>query len=198
MNPPVGDPIDVRAQVLDAAERCLRREGVRRTRMVDIAAEAGISRAWLYRQFPDKASVVQAVIVRNDEAFWARADERIGQVEGLPAKVTEAILLSRSQQPSALLRQLAESDPGATETLFGGGLEDLMPGLGSFWHQHVAAAKERGEVRPDLDVERAADWLLRIVVSLVAIPGGTVDTGDPVTLRAYLDDFLLAGLGPTP
>ena len=32
-----------------------------------------------------------------------------------------------------------------------------------------------GEVRADLDVARAAEWVIRIVLSLVTVPGGAVD-----------------------
>ena len=180
-------------RVLDAAERCLRRSGIRRTTMIEVAEEAGISRAWLYRHFPDKASLVLAVLVRSDEEFWSRAREQVSRAEGLPAQVAEAVRLSRAQEPGALLLELTSSEPDAVGAVVGTGLGDMLPGLASFWLGYVEEAKARGEVRADLDVHRAAEWIMRIVISLVSVPGGVVATDDPLDLERFLDEFLVAG-----
>jgi AcrR family transcriptional regulator len=189
------DPAEstVTERVLDAAERCLRRSGIRRTTMIEVAEEAGISRAWLYRHFPDKDSLVLAVLVRSDEAFWSRAREQVSKAEGLPAQVAEAVRLSRSQQPGALLLELTSSEPDAVGAVVGTGIGDMLPGLATFWHSYVEEARDRGEVRVDLDVHRAAEWIMRIVISLVSIPSGLVDTADPAELEHFLDEFLVAG-----
>jgi AcrR family transcriptional regulator len=188
-------PPTVSDRVLDAAERCLRRSGIRRTTMIEVAEEAGISRAWLYRHFPDKDSLVLAVLVRSDEAFWARAREQVSRARGLAAQVAEAVRLSRAQEPGALLLELTSSEPDAVGAVVGTGIGDMLPGLAKFWHSYLEEARARGEIRADLDVPRAAEWIMRIVISLVSIPSGLVDTGDAVELRRYLDDFLVAGLG---
>ena len=36
-------------------------------------ARSGVSRAWLYRLFPDKMSLIGAALLRGDEEFWAQA-----------------------------------------------------------------------------------------------------------------------------
>jgi AcrR family transcriptional regulator len=182
-------------RVLDAAERCLRQNGIRRTTMIEVAEEAGISRAWLYRHFPDKDSLVLAVLVRSDEAFWARARDDLSKVEGLAAQVAEAVRLSRSQEPGALLLELTSSEPDAVGAVVGTGIGDMLPGLATFWRSYLEDARARGEVRADLDVLRAAEWIMRLVISLVSIPSGLVDTQDPNELRRFLDDFLVRGLG---
>jgi len=81
----------VGTQFLDAAERCLQRHGIRRTTMVEVADEAGLSRAWLYRHYPDKASLLGATLIRQDEQFWADARSRISRRTTLSAQVAEAV-----------------------------------------------------------------------------------------------------------
>jgi hypothetical protein len=49
-------------------------------------------------------------------------------------------------------------------------------------------------VRPDVDVARAAEWVMRIVLSLVTVPGDAVDVDDGVSLLRLVDEFLVAGL----
>ena len=39
---------------------------------------------------------------------------------------------------------------------------------------------------------------MRIVLSLVTVPGGAVDTTDPGIGRRFLDEFLVPGLGEPP
>ena len=66
-----------RVRILDAAEACLRRDGIRRTTVAGVADEAGLSRAYVYRFFADKSTLLSAALIRRDEAFWAEANERI-------------------------------------------------------------------------------------------------------------------------
>lgn len=184
-----------RDRLLDAAEHCLRSNGIRRTTVGQIAEDAGVSRAWLYRLFPDKISLIGTALLRGDEEFWAQARAQVEAAEGLAGQVAAAVAFSRSHQPGALVLQLKEAEPEAFAAVVGSGLRQILPGMSSFWHPYLEQARARGEVRGDLDIARAAEWVLRMVISLVTTPGDTVDTDDPAQVRAFLTDFLVAGLG---
>jgi AcrR family transcriptional regulator len=186
--------VGTRDRLLAATERCLRESGIRRTTMTEIAADAGVSRALLYQHFPDKASLVVAALARTDEAFWADAHLRVSAAEGLAAQVTEAVRLSRSREDGVLLLQLKDAEPEAFAATVGSGLRQMMPAMAVFWHGYLEAASDRGEVRGDLDVGRAAEWIMRLVLSLVTVPGDAVDADDPVSVRAFLDAFLVPSL----
>ncbi len=162
--------------------------------MVEVAQEAGLSRAWLYRQFPDKASLVVATLARTDEQFWSDAHARVSAASGIAAQVAEAVVLSREQRPGALLLELKAREPEAFAEAMGRGLREMMPGMATFWHSYLEDARRRGEVRADLDVARAAEWVMRIVLSLVTVPGHTVDVDDPVAVRRFIGEFLVTGL----
>jgi len=162
--------------------------------MTEIAAEARLSRAWLYKNFPDKASLIVATLVQTDEAFWAGAHARVSQRDGLAAQVAEAVRISKEHQPRALLLQLKAEEPEAFVETVGTGLVQMMPGMALFWHPYLESARARGEVRSDIDVTRAAEWVMRIVLSLVTVPGDAVDADDPVSLLGFVGEFLVAGL----
>ena len=191
-------PTDARAgtrdRLLAATERCLRRTGIRRTTMTEIATEAGLSRALLYQHFPDKASLVVAALARTDEAFWADAHDRVAAADGIAARVAEAVRLSRSRRPGALLLQLKEDEPEAFAATVGTGLREMMPAMALFWHGYLESARTAGDVRADLDIGRAAEWIMRLVLSLVTVPGHAVDADDPASVRRYLDEFLVPSL----
>jgi AcrR family transcriptional regulator len=194
MSTAVDDVTGGMTQFLDAAERCLQRDGIRRTTMVRVADEAGLSRAWLYRHFPDKASLLGAALIRQDEQFWSQARSRINRQRGLASQIAEAVTYSRQQQPAALLLRLRESEPAACAEILGAGLRQAMPGMAVFWRPYLEAAKGRNEVRPDLDVPRAAEWVMRMVLSLVTVPGDAVDVDERSSVRQFVAEFLVTGL----
>ncbi|MGD0391618.1 MAG: helix-turn-helix domain-containing protein [Acidimicrobiales bacterium] len=183
-----------RDRLLAAAERCLRRSGIRRTTVIEIAHEAGMSRAWLYKHFPDKASLIVAALARTDEMFWADAHARIAAVRGIAAQVAEAVRISREHKPGALLLRLKEEEPAVYAETVGVGLREMMPGMAVFWHPYLEAARSRGEVRADLDIVRGGEWVMRTVLSLVTVPGDAVDADDPASVRRLVDEFLVPGL----
>lgn len=186
--------LTVQDRLLDATERCLHRDGIRRTTVAAVAEEAGVSRAWLYRHFPDKASLIGAALVRRDESFWEQARVRIGRAQGLSAQVAEAVVMAREIKPQQLLLHLRKQEPEALAAVLGTGVRQVVPGLAGFWHEFLTQAVDSGEVRADLDVPRAAEWVLRLVLSLVTVPGEAVDADDPVSVRALVQEFLVPGL----
>lgn len=186
----------VRQRILDAAESCLRRDGIRRTTVRGVAEEAGVSRAYLYRFFPDKPTLVSAALIRRDDSFWDDAHARITAAPDVAGMVAEAVLLSRSAPLGPLAMELAAAEPAAYAEVMGTYVHELVPGLLDFWVEHLRAAQDRGLVRSDLDVEAAAEWVIRVLASLVGVPGRTVDADDRESLRACLSTFLAPALAP--
>src|SRR5512145_2660241 len=54
-----------REALIDAAERVFRRNGVTRTSLADVAAEAGMTRGAIYWHFRDKAELLEAMCSRT-------------------------------------------------------------------------------------------------------------------------------------
>jgi AcrR family transcriptional regulator len=189
------DPLTDSDQFLDAALRCMQQTGIRRTTMVQIADAAGVSRAWLYRNYPDKAALLGAALIRQDEAFWSGAHRRIRARRTLAGQVAEAVRYSRDQPPGTLVLELRATEPDACAALLGVGVREAMPGMALFWRPYLEQARDRGEVRDDLDIARAAEWVMRIVLSLVTVPGDAIDVDNAAAVRRFVEEFLLAGLG---
>lgn len=75
---------DTRARIMETAEALFRRLGYAKTAVADIASELGMSPANVYRFFPSKAAIVEAICKRClgelDDRMWAvaRSRERAG------------------------------------------------------------------------------------------------------------------------
>ena len=73
-------PDDTRARIIETADALFRRLGFAKTAVADIAAELGMSPANVYRFFPSKNAIVEAICRRClsqlDENAWAVARSR--------------------------------------------------------------------------------------------------------------------------
>lgn len=145
---PDTQPRTVRDRLIDAAEACLRAKGIRATTVSQVAEAAGVSRGWLYRHFPDKATLLGAAIVRLNDEFWGESHAELAEVEGLAEQIAAGVRLGRSayDSPGALLMKLRQDRPGVRRVRRRRS-QGLVPDLAAFWAPYLAAAQERGEVR---------------------------------------------------
>src|SRR5690606_3781514 len=86
-----------RAQILDAAAECFRREGFHGSSMARIAATAGMSPGHLFHYFKRKEDIVEAIVTRERtvmEAFAEKlrsAGSRSDMLELIQAGVVEVL-----------------------------------------------------------------------------------------------------------
>jgi AcrR family transcriptional regulator len=191
------DPASTRERILDAAERTIRRLGIDRFGMRDVATAAGRSRGSVYRYFPDRDTLVEAVLRRSAERFVARSEGAVRTQRTLAAQVAEAAVFIRAHlHDEVLTLQLR----GTSETLFASLLTANLAGVVDrwidFWQPFLAEAAARGEIRPRLDRREAAEWIVRLMLSLAVMPSAVVDLDDPVAVRAYVARYIVRGLAP--
>ena len=142
-------------RMLDAAESLLADKGIRATTMQQVADVAGVSRAWLYRHFPDKQTMVGATIVRLNEAFWANARTELDTIDGFAEQLIAGVRIGRGayDDPGALLLRLRTAEPDEFAACAGAGVAGLVPDLADFWRPYVEAAIRDGEVDAGHDLD---------------------------------------------
>src|SRR3954471_5915001 len=85
---PISSIPEVEARVVDGALRAIARYGLTKLTVDDVAREAGISRATLYRYFPGRGAVLSAVIAAETERLQQGLDEALGEVTPLAGALT--------------------------------------------------------------------------------------------------------------
>lgn len=190
----------VHDRLLDATEKLLAEKGIRATTMQQVAESAGVSRAWLYRHYPDKPSMVGATIVRLTESFWRDARAALDDLDDLAGQLTAGVRIGRGayDDPGTLLMRLRTEEPTEFAECAGVGVVKLVPDLAGFWYPYVEAAARRGEIHAGHDLHEAAEWVARVLISLGTSPGETIDIDDATQVRRHLDRFVMPGLRTDP
>ncbi|BBX86736.1 TetR/AcrR family transcriptional regulator [Mycolicibacterium aubagnense] len=193
-------PRSVRDRLIDAAEECMRAKGIRATTVSEVAEAAGVSRGWLYRHFPDKVTLLGAAIVRLNNAYWSDAHAMLASIEGLDNQIVAGIQHGRTayDDPGALLMKLRVEEPDEFAACAGAGVQGLVPDLADFWSRYLVAARDNGEIHPDTDIDDAAEWVARVILSLATMPGQRLDANNADELLAHVRRYVMPGLKAQP
>ena len=190
-----GDPPTLhdaaRERLLEAAARCVARDGMTGANVAAVAAEAGVSRPTVYRYFADRQALVDATLMHAGRDLAERLGAHLRRFDTPAEMAVEAMCFVREEIPRE-------------------------PVLGAMWNatlleaSAVAGFTRRAAItwsRDALrDLVRAAGWsgdaadeaielMLRLLLSLLAAPeprrGGAA-------LRAFLARRLVPALGLAP
>lgn len=148
-------------RILDAAAHLFAEHGVNAVGMGEVARAAGCSRATLYRYFPDRRALHVAFVHREARRIGAR----------VPAgDLAEAVLASVREVRARpeLLAWFGAADAGTTAELAQS--SEVIEALG------LSAAGD----------EALARWLVRVIVSLLIVPGR-----DEAEERALVERFVV-------
>ena len=190
----------VRDRLTDAAEVCLRAKGIRATTVSEVAEAAGVSRGWLYRHFPDKASLLGAAIVRLNNAYWSDAHAMLERIDGLDRQLAAGIRHGRTayDDPGALLMKLRVDEPEEFAACAGAGVQGLVPDLAEFWTRYLVTARDAGDIHRDTDMAEASEWVARVLISLATVPGERLDASDEDAVLTHVRRYVMPGLRANP
>lgn len=102
----MNDDVLSATRILDIAEEVLRRFGPAKATVIDVARALGVSHGSVYRHYPSKAALRDAVA----ERWLARVSEPLGQI-ATGSGSAEVRLRELVQQLSAAKRRMARDDP---------------------------------------------------------------------------------------
>ena len=180
-------------RILDAAKVCCERWGIAKVSVDDIAAQAGVSRATLYRMFPGGRDVVfDALRVRELEDFFTRLKAGVVGAETLEDLVVRTVVVAtaelRADQHLALMLM---SEPGDTlSQLTVQGLPRIIRMASLFLAPLVDSHVGRA------DGARLVDLLARLVISYFLAPSDHVDLGDEASARSFIRTQILPAFQP--
>lgn len=185
------------ARILDAALGQFEDFGLRRSTMEDIARRCGMSRITIYRRFPKKENLVQAVVLRELQGFLGcleHVDEDTPGQLSAEDKMAERIAFSLQYLGNhPLLRRLLRTEPESilpSLTVDGAPVVDMA-------REHIAAFIRKdlfGTRTPPAEAERqvqvVAEVGVRIVLSFILTPSSAIPMETLDDARAFARDLI--------
>lgn len=181
-----------REAILTGAERCFERWGVARTRMEDIAKEARIARPALYRYFSGKDDLHLAVMVRHIN----RVRDQLH--EDMPPKGKSALLILNAllsginaSRDRELLKAVLDTEVVHDTARLVGESEAIFEAMSEYWRPYLNYAKERGDLRPGVEIDQAVRWLTLITFYFLSVKEIVPPDQE---LPTYLETFVVSAL----
>lgn len=189
------DVVDVapaRDRVVAAAEHCFARYGVAKTTVEDVAAAAGTSRATVYRIFPGgRDEIILAALLASAQEFLPQIPVRLRSARSTGDAIVELVISAvmwvrtepwrESLLSTPLSRAITSADTAAPYAV-----------CAAFIEPYFAQAKQAGLVRPNVGLDDAVEYVVRMIHSLLIVPGRHERTA--AQLRRYVRTFVLPAL----
>jgi TetR/AcrR family transcriptional regulator, repressor for uid operon len=193
----VGDTDELRARILDAAFAQFCRMGIQRSTMEDVARRAGVSRITVYRRFATKDVLVEHVVRREFRRYFDQFLVDIEQARTVADRVVLGFVSSlRAIRGNPLIGGLIDVEPDLlVSSMIGDGGQTLAT-VQQFVAGQLRREQRAGTVSPDLDVDLAAELMVRVSASFLVIPSHVVDVDDDAQLAALARRFLVPMLEP--
>jgi len=177
----VAHTLDTR--VLEATKVCLERWGFAKLTIDDIANEARVSRATIYRMFPGGKDVLfEAMRVRELEEFFGDLKDGIVGAGSLDELLVRTVVTAtrRLREDEHLALMLAAEPGTILSQLTSDGVPRIIRMATTFLVPFADPYLDRDQSKTLIDV------LSRLTISYFLAPSDVVDLGDHDSARAFL------------
>jgi TetR/AcrR family transcriptional regulator, repressor for uid operon len=163
-------------RILDAAYARMLEQGLRRLTMDDVARRAGLARVTLYRRFPRKRDLIEAVITRELHRFLRAFEQAVAPLPTMADRVVEGFALTlRLARGHPLLSKLLATEPGTVLPLVTLQAGPYLAVTRAYLARHLGT--------PESDA--LAETFIRVTLSFVLIPDSAIPLGNDEDTRAY-------------
>ncbi len=172
------------AEIVDAALKLIAEQGIQHLTIRNLSAAIGVTEAALYRHFPGKTEIIQAMVSRFEEDV-----DDIGELRGWAAieaalvRRTELVLAKPDLARVVFAEELFKDSPEIEQILHG-----MMQRHYKIMEQHFQEAVEDGAIRADIPMDTLFRLILgplRLLIKQWGLSGGLFD------LRAKRDEMIV-------
>lgn len=177
-------------KIVEATLRCVARWGLSKTTLDDVAREAGLSRATVYRIVPGGKENLMALVSSVELArFFGELHEAVQGAESLEDTVVTAVITAaRHLEHHGALKFMIEHEPEQILPHFAfRNLDRILDNVRTFASPYLAPWL--GE-----DAGRGAEWVARIVLSYACAPSPEYDLTDEASARRLVRTFVMPSL----
>jgi AcrR family transcriptional regulator len=186
---------DPRERVLAGTYECVARAGMGKTTVEDVARASGVSRATVYRLFPGgRDELLRETVAWEMARFFVQLGTDLGPTPDFETFLARALPLARKQVLAhAVLQKVLETEPDRLMPLITVEQHHVISYIAEYFLPLLERDRDAGLLVDGVDLERAAEFVARMSLSLIASPGRH-DVEDPKQVRRLVRRELLGGL----
>jgi AcrR family transcriptional regulator len=175
-------------RILEAAGRCALRFTLGKTTIDDIAAEAGVSRATVYRTFPGgRDEIVAALVDWQVRRFLADLARHVEGAPDFETLLVDGLMYAhRKMLDHTLLQRVLDVEPDLVVSELVRSDREVHGDVARFLADAMAGA----DVEPGVDVAEASGYLAHLVLSFIGNAGSWDLTDRAETTRLVRTQFL--------
>jgi AcrR family transcriptional regulator len=188
--PANAEPPDDRTsqRILDAALSEAAAVGLQRLTVEDVVRRAGIGRMTVYRRFPRRDDLVQALVLRETQRFLAAVASGIDRATEPRDGVAEAFVAAvMFAQAHPLLRRVAATDPGTFTEVMAADDAALLAMGEAFIARQIHGDRAGA---PSREAHWVAGVFARLFLTYVAIPPSDPSPANDAQLRRFAHEVL--------
>ncbi|TDK92403.1 TetR/AcrR family transcriptional regulator [Mycolicibacterium mucogenicum] len=196
----VEDPDEITTRILRAAIEQAELLGMRRSTMEDVAKRSGVGRATLYRRFPTKAALNDAIVLSEVRRFLEGSAQARAQGTTFEDRmVYDTVFTVTFIRQHALLKKLLRTEPEAilpSLTVDAGAIIDFATDYTValfrrelYGPKAITAAQER-------HLRTAAELQTRLTLSFIVTPHTGINLASLDDTRAYVRRYLMPMVTP--
>ena len=187
--------VEPRERVLAATYACVARFGMGKTTVEDVVKESGVSRASIYRLFPGgKDQLLRETVGWEMNRFFASLAEAVYDAPDFATLLERGLVFAhRAIQEHVVLRKVLETEPERLLPLITVEQHRVLEFITAFLLPYLEREERAGRVRPGVDLQAGADYVARMILSLIGSPGRW-DMDDPDQVRVLVREELLGGI----
>ena len=184
-------------RILEAARAELLEFGIRRTSLDDVARGAGVARATLFRRFPNRDGLMNAVAAREAQSAISAVDQQIASIEDpVDFLVAGALAIIHEITGNELLQRLLVTDRDQMLPLLSGKGSPILTMGRLYMQAQLARIQAQGAVLAG-EPEVISELLARLVLSLALNPESVIPFDDderfePIVRAVFLPMILSA------
>lgn len=188
-------PDDITTRILGATLEQAELVGMRRITMEDVARRSGVGRATLYRRFPTKAALIDAIVLAEARRYFDGHTQACANAATLEDRLVYGTVFTVTfLREHALLKKLLRTEPEAllpSLTIDAGPILDFATDRSAAELRAELYGTAKTTPEQERHLRTVAELHTRLTLSFIVTPHTAINLATIEDTRAYVRRYLL-------